>query len=135
MNYQETNISGEVKSWRRAHTITSINPHNGVLTEKFDEEDRILLPDGRSMVTNNTSCEASYDLNGEMPLRNPSDGSPLSPEMCAYIFASMASGTLTHIQYYIIRYSVYMDVAMKRDYLLANPPVVEAPAYTEDEMI
>lgn len=114
MNYQETTINGEVKTWRRAHTLTILNPYNRIPTIKCDEEDLAMLPDGRMMVVNNTVVESAFtDPAKEFPLIHPATGQVI--------------GTAMYQDLYVLLSSLYLHLAGERDYLLANPVIIETP--------
>lgn len=102
MDYREQTAEGRVKSWRRAYSVQIVNAHGQIPRIIFHEEDRTALPDGRSMVTNNTSCEDTFtDPNAEFPIIHHETGEKL--------------GTATHGTVYTLLFSLYMATASKRD--------------------
>ena len=107
MDYRETNDNGPVKSWRRAHTINVLNPYKQMPTIQFHEEDRTMLPDGRTMVTNNTAVECEFsDPSKTFPLLHPVTGEVI--------------GQAAYQDVYVMLFSLYMALAGERDKLATD---------------
>ena len=110
MNYKEEIVTGDVTSWRRAYQIITNNAHQQMPTVTFLEEDRTLLPGGRTMVTNNTSCGVDFSTPmRELPLINPETGEVI--------------GIAHDIDFQIMMFSLYMRTVTDRDNYV--PPVQE----------
>ena len=108
MDYREETVDGTVKSWRRAYSVTVINAYAQTPTIQFGEEDRTTLPDGRSMVTNNTSVGTALD--------DPTKAFPILHPITGEVI-----GQATYQDVYVTLFSLYMALAAERD----NPtPVI-----------
>ena len=110
MDYREANANGPVKSWRRTHGINVINAYQQMPTIQFQEEDRTMLPNGQTMVTNNTAVEGDFsDPTATFPLIDPNTGATI--------------GQAAHQDVYVMLFSLYMSLAAIRDNPVA--PVVQ----------
>lgn len=101
MNYKEEITNGNITSWRRSHRLTISNPYNQAPKIVFDEEDRTAIPDGRSMVTNNTSIEADFDPDKTFKIINPMTGEEI--------------GESNYQNLYVLLFSLYISLANERD--------------------
>ena len=102
-DYKEQNITGDIKSWRRCKKIEVLNPYNAMPSMIFHEEDVSKLPDNRdikSEVISHILTNFSTPLK-EFNLLNPNDNSVI--------------GTAKHQDVYVLLYSLYINLASKRD--------------------
>lgn len=77
-----------------------------------------MLPDGRTMVVNNTAVEGVFSSPfEEFALIHPETGQVI--------------GAAKYQDLYVLISSLYLHLAGKRDYDMANPLVIEAPPYEE----
>ena len=111
-NYREENSSGEIISWRRAYEIRILAPFRQAPKAQFNEEDLTLLPDGRTMVTNNTSVECIFDN----PERIINAVNRETGEVVGQFPIGLLDAMLT---------GIYLEEAQKRDSYV--PPVIEQP--------
>ena len=104
MNYKESEVTGT--SWQRAWRVNVENPLNGQPTITFFEEQAF-----------NTGTEVILKQVGSISCAfNPTDTFPgIDPETNQPV-----GRDITHGEVYALLYSLYMDLAGKRD----NPPEV-----------
>lgn len=98
-NYQESEVIGT--QWRRACRVVVENPLNATPSVMFVEEEAINLDD--KTITNlvaNLSC--AFDLAATFPAIDPETNLPVGRD-------------ITHAEVYGLLYSLYMDLAKKRD--------------------
>lgn len=121
-DYRESTTTGTMTTWRRAHTVSIANPYLGVPTIVFREEDRIRLPDGTTIAgpgVRDPEIRVSMDAPlTEFPLRHPATGEII--------------GTARHQDLYVMLYSLYLDLAAKRDVAaqLTSAPMIETGSVT-----
>lgn len=99
MDYKESAVSGT--SWQRAVRVVVENPYNGAPSINFVEEKAINL--GDKVITQpiaNLSCP--FDPQATFPGLDPSTGLPVGRD-------------ITHAEVYVLLFSLYMDLAKKRD--------------------
>lgn len=120
-DYRESTVSGEMTTWRRAANVTISNPYNGVPVLIFYEEDKIRLPNGSIMSgpgVRDPQIKVNFDTPlAEFPLRHPVTGEVI--------------GTAKHQDLYVLLYSLYLDLAAKRDASLYVAPFIDDDAGTQ----
>lgn len=127
-NYQETTVSGS--TWVRAFQVQINNPYNGTPTVVFLEERAVALSDNTVMTIPAVPgfCEAIFNPSAQIPLVNPWTGEPMTnndPENPAQQYAS-------HIEAYIILWSLYLQAANERDNAVP-PENTYTPPYDNPE--
>ena len=98
-DYKESTVAGT--SWQRACRVVVENPLNGVPSIMFVEEQAINM--GTEIITRpvaNLSC--SFDPVATFPALDPETNLPVGRD-------------ITHGEVYGLLYSLYMDLAKKRD--------------------
>lgn len=116
-DYRESSVTGAMTTWRRAANVTISNPYGGIPTLTFYEEDKIRLPDGTTMSgpgVRDPQIRISFNVPlTEFPLVNPATGEQI--------------GMARHQDLYVLLYSLYLDLAAKRDAALVTPPPANPP--------
>jgi len=98
-DYKESTLAGT--SWQRAVRVVVENPLNGTPSIMFVEEQAINT--GSDIITRpvaNLSC--SFDPSATFPALDPTTNEPVGRD-------------ITHGEVYGLLYSLYMDLAKKRD--------------------
>lgn len=98
-NYRETEILAQ--AWRRASQVWIDNPLNGVPSITFVEQD-VLSAEDTITKREAGSLPAVFDPPTVFQLRNPVTGEELGQ-------------TSTHQDLFVLLYSLYIDLAVKRD--------------------
>lgn len=99
-NYKEAAITGT--KWQRANKITISNPHVGLPSISFAEEDLTVLSDGRMTNTPLSTLDQAFDNPATVfNLVNPLDGTVI--------------GTATYQDVYVMMFSIYAALAAARD--------------------
>jgi hypothetical protein len=106
MNYKETAVTGS--RWVRARTVTLMNPLEGDQIAHFQEEE--VFTDGEGIVVTRDvgSCRIVFDPEATITLLNPLTGEPLG-------------ATMTHQEFYVALFSLYMQAAAERDAAEGTP--------------
>lgn len=98
-DYKESNISG--KKWQRAHTINISNNYNQTPVINFFEEEIVEI-DGTTYQKNvGHISETMIEPTTQFTLLNPLDGT--------------AIGTATYQDLQVMLYSLYLNLANRRD--------------------
>lgn len=121
-NYNETTVSGA--TWIRSFQVQINNSYNGTPTVVFLEERAVALSDNTVLTipVQPGFCEVGFDPSAQIPLVNPWTGEPMTnndPENPVQQYAS-------HIEAYILLWSLYLQTAMERD-AAANAPADPPP--------
>lgn len=106
-DYKESTVAGT--SWQRASRVVVDNPYGGVPTIMFVEEQAINI--GDSIITKpvaNLSC--NFDPSATFLAIDPTTNTPTGQE-------------ISHGEVYGILYSLYMDLAAKRDGVAIVVPI------------
>lgn len=99
MNYRETNSPGT--AWRRCYEVQLLNPLDGLQCVRFAEQD-VADVGGRVLTTPAHYIEKAFDPVGQFDLLDPETGQPTGL-------------TMTHAALYQALFSLYLQVATKRD--------------------
>ena len=112
MLYKSNSVAGEMQSYNRAVGISIENPLDGVPSLAITEDKVTTLPDGRVLVDRVGRLTTDFkDPTKVVPWVNLRTGEVV--------------GSFTYEDYVNFSGSVYLALAMQRDYDLANPKVVE----------
>jgi hypothetical protein len=110
MDYQQQ--EGQATSWRRAAQVIVNNTRDRTPSIIFHEEDRVSVNGVEFAVPGMPkSVGAPFNPEGLIPLLNPITGEPLGT-------------SVTQQEFYVILFSLYMQLAVARD----NAPPVEPPS-------
>lgn len=107
-DYKETTVSGT--QYVRCHTVTILNPLDGVKAANFSEETVINLAD-RQIKEGAGGFQLPFTEDTaatEFPLLNPETGAPTGQ-------------TMTYTDLYVALYSLYIFGALARDEAAAEP--------------
>jgi hypothetical protein len=109
MNYKESTISGS--KWQRAATIVFYNPHEGIPSVTFNEEEIAVFGTGDTYAKSTGTLSAQFtDPSVQFNLLNPADNTTVI-------------GSATYQDAYVMLLSLYLHLANLRD----NPVVVDLP--------
>lgn len=110
MNYKETTVSGS--KWQRAATIVFYNPHEGIPSVTFNEEELAVVGSEVYQKQVGTLSAQFTDPSISFNLLNPGDNTTVI-------------GSATYQDAYVMLLSLYLHLADLRD----NPPAppVDAP--------
>lgn len=98
-DYKETDVEGI--AWQRCKSVRIDNPRSGAKTAYFDEE-RVVAFDDESVARDVSVVSREFDPEATIPLLNPD--------------TLVATGeTVTHLELYVILFSLYIQVATDRD--------------------
>jgi hypothetical protein len=100
MKYKEAEITGS--RWVRARTVTMVNPLEGEQVAHFQEEEVFTDGEGVLVTRDVSNCSITFDPEGVITLLNPETSEPLG-------------ATMTHQQFYVALYSLYIQAAAARD--------------------
>lgn len=102
-DYKASTITGEISRWTRCHQIVVDNQVGAVPTITMREEQRVTYPDGTTDAKQDSApiVQQFTDPDSKFPLLHPETGKEI--------------GTGTHGQLYALLYSLYFDLAAKRD--------------------
>lgn len=100
-NYKETTVSGT--RWRRSQAVSVTNPYNDPDNMRviFMEEDVLSLPDSTIVKFPIGTVEKTFSPNESFPLLD--------------LQTNQVIGSMTHLEFYAILYSLYMKIAKDRD--------------------
>ena len=104
MNYKETSVSGS--KWQRAATIVFYNPHAGVPSVTFNEEELAVVGEDTYTKSVGTLSAQFTDPSVSFNLLNPADNTTVI-------------GSATYQDAYVMLLSLYLHLANLRD----TPPV------------
>lgn len=106
MNYNESSVAGS--EYTRCKQITIYNPLGGQPMVEFAEERATLLA-GRTITENAAGLRVPVDPAEIIELINPETGEQLG-------------SSVTHMQIYVMLFSLYIAKAQARDAKAAEPP-------------
>jgi hypothetical protein len=106
-DYKQSTFVGT--TWQRCHQIVIDNPRRALPAARFDEEEVLLLADGKEIKRSVGSVRVPFDPAQEIPLRNPTSG-------------ALTGATATYGDAYALLYSAYIAAAEARDAALVPPP-------------
>ena len=113
-DYKQSTVGGT--TWQRCCQIVIDNTRGAVPAVRFDEEEVLVLADGREIKRPLGAIAIPFNPAQQIPLRDPATG-------------ALTGAATTYNDAYALLYSAYMAAAEARDAALA-PPVTINPGAT-----